>query len=84
MLVFRVWFNSRRFMKIDCYLSHGCGSEQILRENLAQALTSERAQAEVNWHRIGDEQATTLGLSGSPSIFIDGKEVQPQGSVGFS
>jgi hypothetical protein len=72
------------FMNIDCYLSQDCGSEEALRENIAQALVSEKVEAEVNIHTIDDEKAISLGLSGSPSVFIDGKEIQPQGTIGFS
>ena len=70
-------------MNIVCYLFQGCGAEQVLRENIAQALTAEQVQAEVAYHVIDDKKAIALELSGSPSIFIDGKEIQPQGSVGF-
>jgi hypothetical protein len=71
-------------MKIDCYLSPGCGSEDALRENITRALLLEKIEAEVHFHRIDDAQAAALGLKGSPSVFIDGKELQPQGAVGFS
>ncbi len=71
-------------MKIDCYLSPGCGSEEALRENIAAALATEKKEAEVNFYRIDDEKAIALGLSGSPSVFINNKELQPQGMVGFS
>jgi hypothetical protein len=37
-------------MKIDCYLSHGCGSEEALRENITQALVIEKVKAEVNFN----------------------------------
>jgi len=71
-------------MNIVCYLFQGCGAEHVLRENIAQALTTEQVHAEVAYHVIDDKKAIALELSGSPSIFIDGKEIQPQGSVGFS
>ena len=71
-------------MKIDCYMSHGCGSEEALRKNITQALVIEKVKAEVNFNIIDDEKAVALGLSGSPSVFVDGKELQPQRSVGFS
>jgi hypothetical protein len=71
-------------MNIDCYLSHGCGSEEALRENVARAVAAEKVTAEVMYHKIGDEKAMALGLSGSPSVFVDGREIQPQGTVGFS
>jgi hypothetical protein len=72
------------FMNIDCYLFQGCGSEEALRENIAQAIAIEKVKAEVNYHKIDDEKALALGLSGSPSVFVDGEEIQPQGTVGFS
>ena len=71
-------------MHINCYLSHGCGSEEALRENITCALADEQVEAAVTFHTIDDEKAVALGLSGSPSVFIDGKELQPQGWVGFS
>lgn len=71
-------------MKIDCYLSLDCGSEQALRENIARALVLEQVEADVSFHRIDDQRAAALGLSGSPSLFIHGKELQPQGLTGFS
>jgi hypothetical protein len=71
-------------MNIDCYLSHGCGSEKALRENITQALVIEKVKAEINFNIIDDKKAVALGLSGSPSVFVDGKELQPQRSVGFS
>lgn len=71
-------------MKIDCYISQGCGSEETLKENIDRALEAEKIQAEVNIHRISDEKAAELKLSGSPSVFINGKELQPSGTIGFS
>lgn len=71
-------------MNIDCYLFEGCGAEQDLRKNIAQALVIEKVKAEVNFNIIDDERAIALGISGSPSVFVNGKEIQPQGTVGFS
>jgi hypothetical protein len=71
-------------LKIDCYISQGCGSEDALKENIARALGAEKIEAEVAIHRIGDEKALELKLSGSPSVFLDGMELQPQGVAGFS
>ena len=71
-------------MKIDCYLSPGCASEEALRENIKRALAIEKLEAVMSIHRIDDDKAIAFGLSGSPSVFIDGKELQPQGLVDFS
>jgi hypothetical protein len=73
-----------RQLKIDCYLSQGCQSEKALKTNIAIALDREGIKAKVNFHRINDDEASSLGLSGSPSVFINGKELQPTGTVGFS
>ncbi len=71
-------------MKIDCYLFAECGSEGALRANITRAFGIEQFEASVNFHRIDGEKAVALGLSGSPSVFINGKELQPQGPIGFS
>ncbi|MFZ3135874.1 MAG: hypothetical protein WA126_00615 [Thermodesulfovibrionales bacterium] len=71
-------------IKIDCYLSQGCASEGALKTKIDLALEKEGLQAEVNFYRINDAEALSLGLSGSPSVFINGKELQPSGTVGFS
>ncbi len=71
-------------MKIDCYISQGCSSEEALKDNIARALETEKIHAEVGIHRISSEKALKLKLSGSPSIFIDGRELQSQGIAGFS
>ena len=74
----------KRQLKIDCYLSHGCQSGEALKANIAIALERETMTAEVNFHRINDVTALSRGLSGSPSVFINGKELQPLGTPGFS
>jgi len=71
-------------MRIDCYLSPECASEEPLRENINKALDIEKVEADVNLTRIDDNKAVALGVTGSPSVFINGKELQPQGVVGFS
>jgi hypothetical protein len=65
-------------------LSEGCASESALRENLNHALELEAVEARVNFHRITDEEAAGLGLKGSPSVLINGKDVQPVDVQGFS
>ena len=71
-------------MKIDCYISQGCGSEDALKENIARALEAEKIHVEIGIHRISDEKAAELKLKGSPSVFIAGRELQPQNIAGFS
>ncbi len=71
-------------MKFDCYLSIGCASETALRENLNKALELEAVKAQVNFRRITDIEAAELGLKGSPSVLINGKDIQPADVQGFS
>ena len=71
-------------MKIDCYLSIGCASENPLRENIIQALNLEAIDAQLVFHRITDSEAEELGLKGSPSVLIDGQDIQPVNMQGFS
>jgi hypothetical protein len=71
-------------MKIDCYMSLRCGSEDALRKNISEAIELEGISAEVNFYRITEDEAKSLGLKGSPSILIDGKDIQPIDIEGFS
>jgi hypothetical protein len=71
-------------MKIECYFSIGCASEEILRKNLPEALAAEGVEAKVSYHRIDDEEAERLGLRGSPTILIDGVDPYPSEISGFS
>ena len=71
-------------MKIDCYMSLKCGSENALRENISKALELEGISAEVNFYRITEDEARSLGLKGSPSVLIDGRDIQPVDMEGFS
>ncbi|MEW6569749.1 MAG: hypothetical protein AB1390_01035 [Nitrospirota bacterium] len=71
-------------MKIDCFLSPGCASEEALRNNIKRALTLEHVEAEVNFRRIAEKEAEHLNLRGSPSILINGNDIQPVDMQGFS
>lgn len=71
-------------MKIECYLSLDCPTEEALRGNIGEALAIDEIRADVTFRRIDEQDALALGVTGSPSIFIDGRELQPQGLVGLS
>jgi hypothetical protein len=70
-------------MKIECFISLGCGSEPELRENVMRAVAEAAPGAEVLFLRITDEEAARLGLRGSPSVLIDGVDIQPLEMEGF-
>jgi hypothetical protein len=71
-------------LKIDCYMSMACASEEPLRENMERALEAEGVEAEVNYYRITEDEARSLGLRGSPSVLINGEDIQPVDITGFS
>lgn len=55
-----------------------------MKENIDKALGLEGQKAEVAFFRLNDEEAGKKGLKGSPSVFVDGEEVQPADIAGFS
>ena len=71
-------------IKIDCYMSMTCASEEPLRENINRALGELGIDAEVNFYRITEDEAKRLGLRGSPSVLINGQDIQPASVEGFS
>ncbi len=56
----------------------------MLKKNIEEALIVEGLKAEVNFLRVDNTQANSMKLKGSPSIFINGVEVQPLNMEGFS
>jgi protein-disulfide isomerase len=62
-------------MKIDCYLSEHCGSYHQLRENIDRALRELDLRAEVAYHTIYYEDAVRMGITGSPTIRVNGKDL---------
>ena len=71
-------------MKIDCYMSMACSSEELLRENLKEALKLEDIDPEVTYRRIDEEEAVRLDLKGSPALIIDGVDAIPGEVSGFA
>jgi hypothetical protein len=71
-------------MKIECYMSVRCGSEEALRNNVSKAVELEGVRAQVLFRRLGDEEAASLGLRGSPSVLIDGQDIEPAEVSGFA
>jgi hypothetical protein len=71
-------------MRIDCYLSLGCTSEEALRENLLEALRALGLRADVRFHRLSTQEAARRGLRGSPSIYINGVDALPGQQPGFA
>jgi hypothetical protein len=61
-------------LKIDIYMSEGCGSYHQLRENLDRAIAELQAPAETVYHTVSYDEAISKGIKGSPSIWINGKD----------
>jgi len=71
-------------MRIDCFLSPTCSSEKNLKENIDRALHAEAMDAEVIFSVVNELEAARLGLKGSPSILINGTDIQPIQTPGFA
>ncbi len=65
-------------MKIDCFFSKGCESKEILKSLIEKVLFEERIQAEVNYRIVSQEEAEQLGIGGSPSIWVNGRDIEPE------
>ncbi len=74
----------KRAIKIEVFMNLTCPSELQLRENISKALSLEGVEAEVTFQRLSNEEAEKLGLRGSPTVKINGEEIQPLPSGGFS
>jgi len=70
-------------MKIDCYLSEHCGSYHQLHENIGRALRELGMTADVRFRTVSYDEALTLGIKGSPTIRIDGRDIVEDGVPGI-
>ncbi len=66
-------------MKIVVYLSEICGSYYELRENLSRALADLGTGAEISYHTITYDDAVSLNIKGSPSLWINGTDAFESG-----
>ena len=71
-------------MKIDCYISTSCSSEETLTKNISEAIKQESIDAEVHIHKIDEAEAKRLKLMGSPSVLINGEDILPGEIPGIS
>jgi len=61
-------------VKIDIYMSEFCGSYYELRGNIKSAAAIADIPVEINYHTIYYDDAISLSIKGSPSIWINGKD----------
>jgi hypothetical protein len=72
-------------MKIDCYLSPECASEERLRKNIEEALQLAGLKADLKITRLSQGEARELRVKGSPAIYVNGCNMFPlEGEIGFS
>lgn len=70
-------------MNIECFMSEGCSSYHQLRENIDKALSELKVKADVSYHTVYYDEAVKLGLRGSPTIRINGKDFDEGSSPGI-
>ncbi len=71
-------------MKIECFMSENCGSYHQLRENMDRALAELNVTAEVVYTAVSYEEAVSKGIKGSPTIRINGQDIDEGGSPGIT
>lgn len=71
-------------LEIRCLLSETCKSEDMLRENIKEAIRLEGVKANIEILRLGDKTAKRHQMKGSPTVLINHEEVQPQNIEGVS
>ena len=71
-------------MKIDCYISTSCSSEEALKKNITEAIKLESVDADVSIHKIDETEAKRLKLMGSPTVHINGEDILPGEIPGVS
>jgi protein-disulfide isomerase len=71
-------------LEVKCLLSMTCKSEDLLRENIREALRLEGLKAQIKIIRVNEKIADRLKMKGSPTIFINDLEIQPQNVEGTS
>jgi len=69
-------------MKIECFFSEGCGSNEQLMQHIEQALREERIDAEVLSRKFSQEEAEQMGIGGSPTLWVDGRDLEEEAPPG--
>ena len=66
---------------IDIYMAEICGSYHEFRENLDRALAELKTDAAVTYHTIYYDDAVSMNIKGSPSVWINGRDAFEGGSA---
>jgi len=73
--------NEPTAVKIDLYWWEGCPSHPEALALLEDVLVANGVEAEIELHEVTtDEEATRLRFPGSPTIRIDGRDIDPAGA----
>ena len=68
-------------MRIEFLFWRGCPSHPEARELLAEVLAARGIDAEVDEHEVTtQEEAEQLAFPGSPTIRVDGRDIDPAGA----
>lgn len=68
-------------MDVELLYWDGCPSYPEARQLLADVLAAKGVKAEIHMHHVGtDAEARALRFPGSPTIRIDGRDVDPRGA----
>ncbi len=69
-------------MDVELLYWDGCPSFPEARQLLADVLAARGVEAEIRMHHVGtDDEAKALRFPGSPTIRIDGRDVDPHGAA---
>lgn len=69
-------------MKVECFFSQGCGSKERLKDNLERAIAEEEIEAEVSYREVSVQEAERLGIGGSPTVWVNGRDLLPGAAPG--
>lgn len=72
---------STKNVRIDCYIIEGCGSEASLKEVLEQVRQQAPFPVEIRFHKLTATKAQELGIAGSPTVLVNGKDIAPEEHV---
>lgn len=70
-------------MKIECYILQSFSCLDQLKQDVEQALKVGRFNAEIYYRRIRDEEAMEIGLTGSPTVLLNGYDLDSDAAPGF-
>jgi predicted DsbA family dithiol-disulfide isomerase len=63
-------------VRIECLVAEGCASLASLERNIRKALEEEGMEAEITVKVLGEEEARRMGVPGSPTVLIDGEDLE--------